>query len=203
MSEKPTDVKGNHPEGAGASNDGAVTPESPDQPAAGPAPTAKERPEKQKSSEELLQSLQELRDQHLRLRAEFDNFRKRTAREHQQVRERAGENIVKDILPVLDDLERACASDPAESENDTAFREGIELVLKSLQDSLARHGLKAIDAQSQPFDPNRHEAVMAMETEDHPADTVIEEIQKGYTLRDRVIRPSRVVVAKSVSQEEE
>jgi molecular chaperone GrpE len=203
VSEEPTDAEQKPPEDAADSSDGPVPANAPEQSADSPAQTSDERPPKEQSPEELLQSLQELQDQHLRFRAEFDNFRKRTAREQQQIRERASENIVKDLLPVIDDLERACAAIPPESENGSAFREGIELVLKSLQDTLTRHGLKEIDALSQPFDPNLHEAVMAMETEDHPADTVTEEVQKGYTLRDRVIRPSRVVVAKPVSREEE
>ena len=154
------------------------------------------------SSEASQRELDELRDQLLRLRAEFDNFRKRTARERQQIRDRASEHVIKDLLPVIDDLERACESIPVESENGSALKEGIELVLKSLWDILGRHGLQEIKALFQPFDPNFHEAVMAVETEDHPDDTVIEETQKGYSLGDRVIRPSHVVVAKPIPREE-
>lgn len=162
--------------------------------------TAEEGP---KPAEALERELDELRGQHLRLRAEFDNFRKRTAREQQQIRDRAGEHLIQDLLPAIDDLERACESIPVENENGAAVKEGIELVLKSFRRILGRHGLQEIPALSQPFDPNLHEAVMAVETEDHPGDTVIEEVQKGYTLGDRVIRPSRVVVAKPVTRDED
>lgn len=153
--------------------------------------------------EELKRDLQEARDQHLRLRAEFDNFRKRTAREQRQIRERANEHVIKDLLPVIDGLERAGESIAMENENGPALKEGIDLVLKSLVESLGRHDLQRLEALAQPFDPKLHEAVMTVETEDHPPDTVIEEIQKGYAIGDRVIRPSRVVVAKALPEEED
>ncbi|MFQ5914849.1 MAG: nucleotide exchange factor GrpE [Nitrospinota bacterium] len=186
------------------SDDEAVSTEPSGEEAARPEPGGEDTSAQEaKSPENLQREFDALQDQHLRLRAEFDNFRKRTAREHRQIRERASEQVIKDLLPVIDGLERARDTIPAEDENGTAVKEGIELVLKSLRDILGRHGLEEIQALSQPFDPNLHEAVMVVETEDHPDDTVIEEIQKGYSLGDRVIRPSRVVVAKPVSKEEE
>ena len=153
--------------------------------------------------EELKRDLEEARAQHLRLRAEFENFRKRTARDQRQIRERASEQVIKDLLPVIDDLERAGESVAMENENGPALKEGIELVLRSLVESLGRHDLQRLEALAQPFDPKLHEAVMVVETEDHPPDTVIEEIQKGYAIADRVIRPSRVVVAKALPKEED
>ena len=84
-----------------------------------------------------------------------------------------------------------------------AFKEGIELVLKSLREKLENHGLSVVEALGEPFDPERHEAVMVVESEEHPGDTVIEEVQKGYSIGDKVIRPSRVVVAKAITKEED
>ncbi|MBI2882158.1 MAG: nucleotide exchange factor GrpE [Candidatus Tectomicrobia bacterium] len=172
-----------------------------------PASGAGEAPESPAQAPGTLESpqreLDELRDRHLRLLAEFDNFRKRAAREQQEIRERAGERVIADLLPVLDGIERAGDSIPAEGESGAAVKEGIELVLKAFREVLARHGLQEIQALAQPFDPNLHEAVMVVETADHPGDTVIEEVQKGYSLGGRVLRPSRVVVAKPLPREEE
>jgi molecular chaperone GrpE len=159
-------------------------------------------PREEESPEALQRELDEQRDQFLRLRAEFDNFRKRAARDQQQIRNRVNDQFMKDLLPILDDLERALESIPDEAEDSGVLKEGIELVLKSFHDTLGRHGLEEITALSQPFDPVWHEAVMVVETEDHPDNAVIEEIQKGYAVGDRVIRPSRVVVAKPASREE-
>ncbi len=133
-----------------------------------------------------------LKDQLLRARAEFDNYRKRTARENEQMRARAAQDLIGDLLPVLDNLERAVAHADGAS---GGLAEGVEMVLRQLSDALGRHGVKAIEAVGEPFDPSVHEAVMRKASETHPADVVVEEFQRGYRLGTFVLRPSKVVVS--------
>ena len=150
-----------------------------------PAPPADDR----------LAELERERDEHLdhlrRLKAEFDNFRKRTAREHDALQVRAGERIVKALLPVLDDLERALEA--AAEHEEAKLEEGVRLVHRALGSLLERQGLAEIDAQGK-FDPHVHEALLSQPS-DADEGTVIEGLQKGYRLGDRVLRPARVVVA--------
>ena len=141
-----------------------------------------------------------LREQLLRLRADFDNLKKRGAREREEERLYASERVIRAILPILDDLERAVET--SQDSNPSALREGVELILKALREALGREGVGVIPALHQPFDPSRHEAVLVIETGDHAEDLVIQEVQKGYCLKDRVIRPARVAVAKRPRQEE-
>jgi molecular chaperone GrpE len=140
----------------------------------------------------------ELFDRLQRLAAEFDNFRKRSAREAAATIERANERLVKELLPVLDDLGRAL--DAAEHHEGAKLEEGVRLVHRSLADLLAKEGLAEIDTEG-TFDPHVHEALLSQ-----PADaeegTVIEVVQKGYKLGDKVLRPARVVVAAAPVGEE-
>jgi len=136
-----------------------------------------------------------LQGQLLRLRADFDNFRKRGTREREEQRLHTAEQLIREILPTLDNLERAVEA-PSDSEP-SALREGLELILKGLREALEREDLAVIPALHQPFDPSRHEAVRVVETGEHPEGLVIEEAQKGYCLKDRIVRPARVVVAKN------
>ena len=145
--------------------------------------------------EVLIEELERERDEYLndlqRLAAEFDNFRKRAAREQGDLVTRASERLVKELLPVFDDLERALVA--AAGHEEAKLEEGVRLVHRELGDVLARQGLVEIDADGQ-FDPHVHEALLSQ-----PADAlegaVLEVIQKGYRLGDRVLRPARVVVA--------
>jgi molecular chaperone GrpE len=134
-------------------------------------------------------------DEHLddlkRLAAEFDNFRKRTAREQQSLVVRAHERLVKELLPVLDDLERALEA--AEQHEGAKLEEGVRLVHRALADVLRKEGVDEIPTDGR-FDPHVHEALLAQPS-DAAEGTVIEVLQKGYRLGDRVLRPSRVVVA--------
>jgi molecular chaperone GrpE len=134
-------------------------------------------------------------DQHLddlrRLAAEFDNFRKRTAREQASFLGRANERLVKELLPVLDDLERALEA--ADQHEDAKLEEGVRLVHRALAEVLRKEGVETIPTDGR-FDPHVHEALLAQPSEADEG-TVIEVIQKGYRLGDRVLRPSRVVVA--------
>jgi molecular chaperone GrpE len=135
------------------------------------------------------------RDQYLdslrRLKAEFDNSRKRQERERTRLLESASEKLVQELLPVLDNLDRAL-----ESEGD--IREGVEATRGQLAEVLANEGLLPVASDGQPFDPNVHEAVMGQPSEEHEEGTVLQTFQRGYLLNGRAIRPAKVVVAKQV-----
>jgi molecular chaperone GrpE len=135
----------------------------------------------------------ELADTLVRRQADFENYRKRIERERKDESRRAQSRLIEDLLPVLDGYERALSAhaDPAYEE----YRKGLELIYKQLWDTLARHGLERIDADGKPFDPNVHMAIDRVETHDHPDGTVIEVLQQGYRIHDRVLRPSAVRVA--------
>ena len=133
----------------------------------------------------------ELFDRLQRLAAEFDNFRKRSAREAAATIERANERLVKELLPVLDDLGRALEA--AEEHEGAKLEEGVRLVHRSLADLLAKEGLAEIATEGE-FDPHVHEALLSQPSEAAEGD-VIEVVQKGYTLGDKVLRPARVVVS--------
>jgi molecular chaperone GrpE len=135
-----------------------------------------------------------LLDRLARTQAEFDNARKRAAREQQDFREYAVADAIKTLLPVLDSLERALQTS---SDQKSDLRSGVELIYKQLQDALAKFGLRPIPAKGEPFDPHLHEAVEMVETttaEDHQ---ILEELQRGYKLKDRLLRPSMVRVARN------
>jgi molecular chaperone GrpE len=138
----------------------------------------------QRERDELLDTLQ-------RVQAEFDNYRKRAARDQQSLVARAHERLVKELVPVLDDLERALEA--AEAHEEAKLEEGVELVARSFGDILRKEGLEEIPTEGK-FDPHVHEALLSQPSEAEEG-TVIEVIQKGYRLGDRVIRPARVVIA--------
>lgn len=136
-----------------------------------------------------------LRDQLLRTAADFDNFRKRARREQDDATRRGRETTVKDLLPIFDNLERAAAH--AESGADAkAVSDGIRMVTKQFVDTLDRMGIKRVITVGQPFDPSRHEAIQHLESKDHPAGTVVAEVQAGYSIGDYLVRPAMVVVSK-------
>jgi molecular chaperone GrpE len=172
-------------------------------------------PEQRTAAElrERIEALERERDEYLdslqRLKAEFDNYRKRAAREQESLVERAHERLVKELLPVLDDLERAleAAADheaciatgqsPAAStqiQGEAELEEGVRLVHRALLGILAREGLAEIETNGQ-FDPHVHEALLAQPAEEAEPGSVVQVLQKGYRLGDRVLRPARVVVA--------
>jgi molecular chaperone GrpE len=135
------------------------------------------------------------RDRLARLQAEFENFRKRNLREQQEFREYALTDTLKQLLPILDSLDRAVKT---ESKSVEEFRSGIELIDRQFHDVLTRLGVEPIPAQGQPFDPTLHHAIQMVETTDVPDHQVMDELQRGYRLRDRVLRPAMVTVAKNV-----
>ncbi|MGI9112123.1 MAG: nucleotide exchange factor GrpE [Gaiellaceae bacterium] len=131
-------------------------------------------------------------DSYLRLAADFDNYRKRVAREYVEVTARANERLLNELLPVLDDLERALEA--AASHEEAKLEEGVQLVHRSLAGLLERHGLSEIAAEG-AFDPHVHEALLSQPGEGAETGTVLQVIQKGYRLGDRVLRPTRVIVS--------
>jgi molecular chaperone GrpE len=146
--------------------------------------------------EERLAAAQAEAESHLndlkRLAAEFDNYRKRAAREQQAMFTRAGERLVKELLPVLDDLERALEA--AEQHEEVKLEEGVRLVHRQLADVLRKEGLAEIETDG-VFDPHVHEALLTQPGDDVETGHVLQVLQKGYRLGDRVLRPARVIVA--------
>jgi len=136
----------------------------------------------------------EEKNQHLRTLADFQNFRRRKEEERVTDRQYANRELVIGILPVLDNFERALAAAEKTQSYDSLI-DGVKLTLRQLNDFLTKNGIKPIEALGESFDPNLHEAVMRVEDSEHPENTVVEELQKGYTMHDRVLRPSMVKVA--------
>ena len=132
-------------------------------------------------------------DAYLRLAADFDNYRKRVAREQAELTRRANERLLDELLPVLDDLERALQA--AAEHEEAKLEEGVRLVHQSLSGLVQRHGLKEIDTDG-PFDPHVHEAMLAQPGNGAEEGSVLQVLQKGYLLGDKVLRPARVIVAK-------
>jgi molecular chaperone GrpE len=135
-----------------------------------------------------------LLDRLARLQAEFENARKRAAREQQEFRDFATADAIKALLPALDSFERALQS-PATQLNE--FRSGIDLIYKQLQDALNRLGVRPIPAKGERFDPHVHEAIEMVDTTDVPDHQVMDELQRGYKLKDRLLRPAMVRVAQN------
>ena len=138
----------------------------------------------------------EARQDMLRMQADMDNLRKRLVREQEKARRRTLERFMRDLLPVRDSLERGleAASDPAASVE--ALREGKELIMKMLTKVMGDHGLQTIDPSGEAFDPEKHEAMTMLPSPDHDENTVIDVLEKGYQLHDRLIRPAKVVVSR-------
>ena len=134
-----------------------------------------------------------LLDRLARTQAEFENARRRAAKEQQDFRDYAAADAIKALLPVIDSFERALQvkSEPED------FRNGVELIYKQLQDVLTKLGVRAIPAKGEPFDPRFHEAIEMVETTDAPDHHVLEELQRGYKVKDRLLRPAMVKVAKN------
>jgi molecular chaperone GrpE len=135
-------------------------------------------------------------DRYVRQVAELENFRKRTSRERGEAIRFANEELVRDLLPIVDNLERAVAHSKGGG-NGKPLVEGVEMILKGLFDVLAKHGVIQISAVGQSFDPGKHEAIAQIETDTCEPNVIVEEHHKGYLLRDRLLRPSLVTVAKT------
>ncbi|ASF29499.1 MULTISPECIES: nucleotide exchange factor GrpE [Bacillus amyloliquefaciens group] len=143
--------------------------------------------------DELQGLLDEKENKLLRVQADFENYKRRSRLEMEAAQKYRSQNVVTEILPALDNFERALQVE-AESEQTKSLLQGMEMVRRQLMDALEKEGVEAIEAVGQEFDPNLHQAVMQVEDENFGSNIVIEELQKGYKLKDRVIRPSMVKV---------
>ncbi len=148
--------------------------------------------------EELTKERDELHDRHLRLQAEFENFRRRGLKERQEAHNFGHQNLVKDLLPSVDNLERAltASSEGNGGEDLQALLQGIELVLREFMGVLGKHGVTKIEAADKPFDPAFHEAMSQVVDDNMPEGSVVAVLEEGYQLRNRMLRPSRVIVSK-------
>ena len=172
--------------------------------------TDKDKPDKKKSKAEetdpvqalekeveaAKQEVQENYDKYLRVFAEFDNYKKRSTREMNDFRKYANEALLRDMLTVVDNLERAIDSSNNHAENTSSIVEGVRMTLGGILDLIEKHHVAPIESVGKPFDPQFHQAFQQEESEDHPSNTVLKEFQKGYLLHGRLLRPSMVVVSK-------
>jgi molecular chaperone GrpE len=138
-------------------------------------------------------------DKYLRAVADLDNYKKRAIRDKADIIKYGNEDVIKDILPFVDSLDRA--SEHADSSDVQAFKEGIKLIQEQLLSCLKKHGVEKIDSVGLDFDPNFHEAMMQVESEEHAENKVVNEVQKGYLLNGRLLRPSKVCVCKNINKE--
>lgn len=171
--------------------DGGITVETDTSSDDSPAAAAPPAPE---ASAETQQQLNEMREQLLRMAADFDNYRKRVRKDQEDLRRYASESLIRELLPVADNLQRALSH----SENDdNPVIMGVRMVLKQFTDALQNHGVREFECVGKPFDPERHEAVGQEYDAKATPGTVLREMMRGYTLHERLLRPARVVVAAS------
>lgn len=147
---------------------------------------------------ELQQQRDQFRDQFLRTAAEMENFRKRVNRERQEERKYASYGFISELLPIIDNLQRAVDAASGE-EGDAGVLQGVQMVLKQFEDVLTRNGAEPIEALGQQFDPNLHEALQQRPTDEVPPMTVVQVLERGYKLHDRVIRPTKVIVSSELT----
>ncbi|OPL07786.1 MAG: hypothetical protein AVO33_00085 [delta proteobacterium ML8_F1] len=152
----------------------------------------KEAPQENEEEEAAVEALN---DRYLRLNAEYLNFKKRTEKEKTDIHKYANERFFMELLPVIDNIERALQAIEAAEDHKTVV-EGVNMIKKSFDDFLSKNGVAVIKAVNEPFDPTKHHAVMTEENDEVEDETVLAELQVGYTLNDKVIRPSMVKVSK-------
>jgi molecular chaperone GrpE len=143
---------------------------------------------------ELESALAETKDKYIRLAADFDNYKKRARQEQLSTMQHASAELIARLLPVLDDLRNVLEHAPQGV--DESWLKGLELSVRKLEEALGTHGLEPIDAVGSRFDPKLHEAIGHEESEEHPEDTVVSELRRGYRVHDRVLRPALVKVAR-------
>lgn len=142
------------------------------------------------------------RDRVLRLSAEFENYKKRSSKELNEFKKFANETLLKQLLNVIDNMERAISSATQDKGDVKILLEGIEMTHREMLRILEMFNVKSVDSEGQSFDPAFHQAVTQLESDEHPANTVLTELQKGYLFHDRLIRPSMVVVSKTTTKQE-
>ena len=140
-------------------------------------------------------------DKLMRLQADFDNVRKRWDRERSEFTKYANEELLCDLLNIVDEFERSLELSQQKPENYTAFLKGVEMILAHLHDLMKKNGVKCMDAQGKCFDPQYHEALMTVDKDDCPEHTIVDELQKGYMMNDRVLRTAKVQVSRKKAQE--
>jgi len=149
------------------------------------------------------QEAQENYDRLLRVSAEFDNYKKRTSRDMEEFRKFSNQSLIKEMLSVVDNLELAMNSANGHKAIDKGLLDGLAMTHKEILKIFEKFSVKPISAKDQPFDPTFHEAVMQEETDEYPVNTVINELQKGYLIHDRLLRPAMVVVASSKKKKDD
>jgi molecular chaperone GrpE len=196
-------AEGSEAEAAGPVGDdgGALRAEGPSSTPPSPVPPAEGADQVEKDLDALLSETQQERDEYLELarrtKADFENYRKRMAAETQAAAVRGKAQLAQEVVPALDDLERAIQAAGIDPEGDSpdGLAHGVLLVFRGLRETLTRNGIEAVDPKGEKFDPNMHEALSTLPAESTEPGTVVEVMQKGYRLGDQLIRPARVVVS--------
>ncbi len=180
-------------ENAGTADADAETADAPEgaESADGAAEAAESAEDLQKKVETLAAALQEKDNRLKRLQADFENFRRRTSKEREEIGNVVTQELLKNLLPIVDNFDRAMATEQQDGE---AFKKGVEMIYTQLGETLKNAGLEPIETEGQKFDPNFHQAVMRVENPDLDDDTIAQELQKGYIVKGKVIRPSMVQV---------
>ena len=180
-------------ENAGTADADAETADAPEgaESADGAAEAAESGEDLQKKVETLAAALQEKDNRLKRLQADFENFRRRTSKEREEIGNVVTQELLKNLLPIVDNFDRAMATEQQDGE---AFKKGVEMIYTQLGETLKNVGLEPIETEGQKFDPNFHQAVMRVENPDLDDDTIAQELQKGYIVKGKVIRPSMVQV---------
>ena len=158
--------------------------------------------EEKNELEKLKDELAVEKDRVLRLSAEFENYKKRSSKEMNDFKKFANETIFRQLLTVVDNMERAISSAKDEESDASVLLEGVEMTHKEILRILTNFNVKPVEAEGKTFDPAFHQAVTQQETGDYPENTVVVELQKGYLFHDRLIRPSMVVVSKAITEKE-
>jgi molecular chaperone GrpE len=152
----------------------------------------------QTKGREMMARIKEDHDRALRAQADLENYRKRAQKEKEEVQKFGSERLLRDLLPVMDNLDRALEA-AAKTPDLDSFQKGVAMTRKAFEDSLGRHGVKSFSAKGQPFDPRLHEAIQQVETAELPPGHVVQEVVRGFTLNERLVRPALVVVARAPS----
>ena len=177
-------------------------PEPDDQPEQAPPPNPIQDASVREQLEAAMAERDELRNKWLKAEAELDNYRKRVQREAEELRRYQAMPLARELLPGLDNLQRAIRAAET-SKNIDDLVQGLSMVEKQLEDILRRHSIEPIEAVGQPFDPNLHEALQQTPSAEHPPMTVLQELERGYTLHDRVVRPTKVIVSSGPPPDDE
>ena len=160
-------------------------------------PASQSQDQSSDPSDDLQSQLHESQQKVLRIQADLENFRKRSRRELDEGLKYSAMPLIRDLLPCLDNLQRAIAAETTDGDtgDKVGLAQGVQMVADQLKMTLAQHKCKVIEAEGQPFDPMSHEALLQQHSDEHPAGTVIQVAQTGYELHDRVIRPAHVIVS--------